>query len=337
MTEVFGPIPVHEISPKKESERRGKLAWVLSPGFLRGWLQFGVMDRLGKMGLNPDIVVGSSIGAWVGYVAGATRTPVEFIEEMQRREPQDARRMFMKRNFLNRGLFDLDYSIQILGRIAPQYRNFEDLPVPFYVVATRNGDFEPVIFSKGAVLPAIKASVSVPPYFPPTEIDGVEYLDGGLTNPAPIDVALANGATHVIFIDSYTEKIKPKKQKTVESLAKPVELALRVLPGIRPYIGAKGLIIGWPTFRDAPKWVLAAHNQLVKRSVEANPPDVHINLSQALNGDSVVPPLSNHSFEKHSDYIEKGRRAVDVYVSDLRRLKDKLHASDMVTSGKGAL
>lgn len=323
-----------EISPRKESERQGKLAWVLSPGFLRGWLQFGAMDRLDKMGLYPDMVVGTSIGSWVGFAAGAARIPVEEIEERQEKEPETARGMFMQKNFTTRGLFNLDHSIAVLGKMRPEYKGFEDLPVPFFVCVTRNGDFEPVVFSTGPVLPAIKASVSVPPYFAPVEINGVEYLDGGLTNPAPIDVAKANGATHVIYIDSYTERIKLKKADTVKPVSRFAETALTFLPvgnprdlanGVTPYMIAKFLSIARPTIQEAPKWVLAVHNQLVRKSMEINPPDVHINLSEALSGDTAVEPLSNNSFENHTDYINKGRRAVDYFMDDLQRLKNSLY------------
>lgn len=334
-----------EFSPKKELERQGKLAWVLSPGFLRGWLQFGVMDRLDGMGLYPDLVVGTSIGSWVGFAAGAARVPVKEIEERQKSEPETAKSMFMQKNFSSRGLFNLDHSMAVLGKLRPGYIAFEDLPVPFYVCATRNGDFEPVVFKSGPVLPAIKASVSVPPYFAPVEIDGIEYLDGGLTNPAPIDVAKANGATHVIYIDSYTEVINLRKTGTVKSVSKPAELALSFLPvgnprdlanGVTSYMIAKFLSIARPTIQEAPKWVLAVHNQLVRKSLEINHPDVHISLSEALSGDTAIEPLSNNSFENHSGYINKGRRAVDHFIGDLQKLKDSLYPSE-ISSSKGVL
>lgn len=299
------------------------------------------MDRLDKMGLYPDLVVGTSIGSWTGFAAGAARIPVEDIEERQRKEPETAKEMFMQKNFSTRGLFNLDHAIKVLGKLAPQYRYFEELPAPFFVCTTRNGDFEPVVFSSGPVLPAVKASVSVPPYFPPVEIDGIEYLDGGLTNPAPFDVAKANGATHIIYIDSYTERIRLRKTGTVEPLSKTTELALRVLPvgnprdltkGITPYMLAKILTIARPISQEAPKWVLGVHNQLVKKSKEIDHPDVHINLSEALSGDTAIEPLSNDSFENFADYINKGRQAVDHYMSELQKLKESLYQSPSISS-----
>jgi NTE family protein len=300
-----------------------KLAWVLSPGFLRGWLQFGVMDRLYKMGLEPDLVVGTSIGSYVGIVP-ASRTSIEYVQEAHKEYDLKA---VMDRGFYNHGLYSSTHSITLLKKYFSKYKTFEDLPVPFYVCTTDKHTLKSRVFSSGDLYGPIQASTALPVFFPPVLIDDREYIDGGLSNPAPLDVAINNGATHTIFIDTYSETFNRENFKTRELnvLAKTL---LRSLPnserrGIgKLYTAVKALLVGKNILSEIPSYILCLQNHLIEKSLQLNPPDIHINLDKVM-GDIKIP-VSIDSFKNGDDIINKGRNAVDYYLPELEKLKKEL-------------
>jgi NTE family protein len=75
---------------------------------------------------------------------------------------------------------------------------FSDLQIPLKIVATDMSDGEKVVISKGSLFPAIRASIAIPIIFPPWEIDGRLMIDGGASDPLPIDVAIQHGADIII-------------------------------------------------------------------------------------------------------------------------------------------
>jgi NTE family protein len=80
-------------------------------------------------------------------------------------------------------------------------RNFNDLPIPFRAVATNMVTGQKVILQQGTLANALRASMSVPGVFPPTEVDGALLGDGGLVDNLPVDVARQMGAQHVVAIN----------------------------------------------------------------------------------------------------------------------------------------
>jgi NTE family protein len=81
-------------------------------------------------------------------------------------------------------------------------RDFDALPIPFRAVATNMVTGQKVILQRGVLASALRASMSVPGVFPPTEVGGAFLLgDGGLVDNLPIDVARDMGAQHVVAIN----------------------------------------------------------------------------------------------------------------------------------------
>lgn len=304
--------------------RKKKLAWVLSPGFLRGWLQFGIMDRLNKMGLQPDIVVGSSIGAYVGIVP-ATKTSVDLVEVYEREWSIKTCRG--KNLSLNYGHFSCDLAITLLQKYFPSYQTFEDLPIEFITLATDFETGKAKAFFKGPLYPAIQASIAHP-IFPPVEVGGRYYYDGAFSNPAPIDIARTHGADLVIFIDSLTE-IPSVFKPDIKKLSKVKKLILKTLPNNNfPLIGKLYTIFSAIFRRHEIEGIIeraaqAFCNNLIFKNLSLYPPDVYINVSQALDGDIIIP-VSPDSFKHGSALIDRGRQAVDQYTDQLGVLKQRL-------------
>jgi NTE family protein len=80
-------------------------------------------------------------------------------------------------------------------------KDFDQLRIPFRAVATDIVRGEPVIFDRGDLALAIRASMSVPAAFQPIKVDGRLLVDGGIVNNVPVDVAKAMGADRLIVVD----------------------------------------------------------------------------------------------------------------------------------------
>ena len=92
----------------------------------------------------------------------------------------------------------------LLGRIAAPYYDiddFDDLPTPFRTVAVDLLSASPVVMRRGSLADAMRATMSLPLIFPPSEVDGQVLVDGGTMNNVPADVVKAMGADRVVAVN----------------------------------------------------------------------------------------------------------------------------------------
>ncbi|GFO82495.1 patatin-like phospholipase family protein [Methyloceanibacter sp.] len=170
----------------------------LGGGSARGWAHIGALNTLIAAGVEPDVVVGTSIGAVAGacYVTGTLDRLEAFARSLTRR------RIF---GFLD---FNLAGSGLITGqRLSGQLENhlsglqIEDLSPRFAAVATELATGHEVWLNKGDLVPALNASFALPGIFKPVEINGQWMIDGALVNPVPVSVCRALGARIVIAVN----------------------------------------------------------------------------------------------------------------------------------------
>ena len=85
-------------------------------------------------------------------------------------------------------------------RIASIYgeRTFAGARIPLHIVATDFMTGEPVILSQGRVMDAIRASIAIPMIFAPYEVEGRLLMDGAVSNPLPVDVAIKEGCDIIL-------------------------------------------------------------------------------------------------------------------------------------------
>ncbi len=184
-----------------------RTAFVLGGGGILGTTQVGMLRALAERGIRPDVVLGTSIGALNGAFAAADPS-VEGAERL-RGVWQAVQRS---------GIF-VDSPVRQAARVA-KYRthllsnaplrqildghlpvaDFADLAVAFQCVAACIEDASGRWFESGPIAPAVVASCSVPGLFPPVEIDGLHYLDGGLVHSIPVGRALQLGATRIYVL-----------------------------------------------------------------------------------------------------------------------------------------
>lgn len=176
----------------------GKIGLALGGGAARGWAHIGVIRALESVGIVPDIIAGTSIGAVVGgcYAAGHLDHLERFARELT------VRRVFgyLDFNFAGTGLINGQKLCQRLELDLGE-RRIEDLKLRFTTVATEIGSGHEVWLSRGNLVTAMRASYALPGIFRPVKIDGRWLFDGALVNPIPVTVCRALGARYVIAVN----------------------------------------------------------------------------------------------------------------------------------------
>ncbi|MDT4943740.1 MAG: hypothetical protein QOH14_473, partial [Pseudonocardiales bacterium] len=115
----------------------------------------------------------------------------------------------------NRGLQRLISGVIEIGRL-------EHSAIPVHVVAADLRTGEPVVISRGAVLPALLASTAIPGLFPPIELAGRTLIDGGVAADTPVAEAEALGATTIYVLPTFAADrlaARPRSASAVGSLA----------------------------------------------------------------------------------------------------------------------
>ncbi len=173
-----------------------KIALVLGGGAARGFAHIGVIKSLEAQGIVPDIVVGTSAGAVVGalYAAGMSGFDLQNLA-LQMEED-----MVADWTLPNRGVLKGE-ALQDFINHKVKNLTIQKMPRPLGIVATDLQSGERVLFRYGNTGMAVRASSAVPGMFQPVEINGRDYVDGGLTSPVPAQAARAMGADFVIAVD----------------------------------------------------------------------------------------------------------------------------------------
>jgi NTE family protein len=182
-------------------------AFVLGGGGRWGAVEVGMLRALDETGIRPDLVLGTSIGAFNGSViadrpgpAGVDQLTSLWIEIAQSDVLQGSRMDRLKNVATFRpALHETSELRALLEHVHDRDRRIEDLAVPFQCVAASIERAAEHWFTKGPLIDALLASSAVPALFPPVEIDGEHFYDGGLVNSVPLARAVELGA-RVIYV-----------------------------------------------------------------------------------------------------------------------------------------
>ena len=111
---------------------------------------------------------------------------------------------------------------QLFTKLSVGYQDdidFNTLPIPFACVAVDLNTKEEVVFHRGDIVTAIRASMSIPGYFSPVRIDDKYLVDGGMINNMPADVAKQMGADYIITVDlHHFKKVTPDNDQTIPEM-----------------------------------------------------------------------------------------------------------------------
>ena len=183
-----------------------KIGLALGSGAARGWAHIGVIQALEELGIQIDIVTGSSIGAYVGaaYSSGKLNELSEWVESLTEWQVF----ALMGVGFYRGGLVS---GLKVFKALEDNFAfsDFADLHKPFAAVATDLYSGREVDFLKGSVIEAVRASCAIPGLFPPVCVDNRWLVDGGVVNPVPVILCRMLGAD-IVFAINLSADFRPQ-------------------------------------------------------------------------------------------------------------------------------
>lgn len=174
------------------------VALVLSSGGPRGFAYIGAIEELIRRGYNITSVAGTSIGSLIGGIYAAGRLPQikEWLYTLDAWKVFTLMDLSISKNHIVKG----DRVIETIKEIVPDI-DIEDLRIPFKAIATDLYTGEEVIFDKGDLFQAIRASISIPSLFRPVKYGYRTLIDGGIVNTIPLNRVDRNGHDILVAFD----------------------------------------------------------------------------------------------------------------------------------------
>jgi len=295
--------------------KRPTIGLALGGGVARGWAHIGVVQRLDELGIRPDIVAGTSVGALVGGFWLAGHLPA--LEVWARGLTKTRMLTYFDVMLGGSGIMGGKRLEKALHRYLPR-TDISQLPQRFVAVTSELATGHEIWLMDGDLGEAIQAAYALPGVFPPRAMGGRWLIDGALVNPLPVSACRALGARVVIAVglhaDAFGKGVIQRKEKfgqladdggvELEEAAKgslTEKLMLRRL--FHPSKNAPGL----------GSVMLASFNILMDRITRSrlagDPPDV------------LMTPQAGHipllDFDRAEELIELGRNAVDQQMQEL--------------------
>ncbi|RMG63880.1 MAG: hypothetical protein D6715_10555 [Calditrichaeota bacterium] len=224
------------------------LVLVLSGGGARGFAQIGVLKALEEAHLQPDLIVGTSIGAVIGGLFAAGYSAEEilrftrqvdwnslFSDRAARQEQVVSQKSMLRKHIFQIRLNGLTPYIppsltygqrilfllyrRLLGANLRVGGDFDRLPIAFRAIATDLTRGERVVLERGDLAEAICASLAFPLLFAPFEKEGKLLVDGGISDNLPVDVARDLGAGCVLAVDVTAPLRRPENMRAPWEIA----------------------------------------------------------------------------------------------------------------------
>lgn len=186
--------PAATPDPPDADDEPGGIGLVLGGGGARGYAHIGVLRALAERGLRPTTIAGCSAGGLVGAFLGAGYGPEELIELLREQRFETFLDLGTRGGLVGGKRFET-----FLAEHLPE--RFEALEIPLSVTAVDLQEGELVVFHSGRLVPALRASSALPGVLSPVKHRERFFLDGGLLNNLPVDVARTQTLRPVVAVD----------------------------------------------------------------------------------------------------------------------------------------
>ena len=298
---------LHINSLAREIARR-RVGIAFSSGGAKGLAHVGVIQVLEELGIEVDVIAGSSMGAYIGAI-WAYGFDGAMLEKLAREHESRWGLWGLVDPVLlpRQGFIRTRKVVRRLRRSIGE-AHFSDLIRPLRVVATRLDTLERVVFSSGAVAEAVAASIAIPGVVVPVQIEHDTYIDGGIADPLPVDVLEEMGIENIIAVNVIPS---PERLRQWMDLAKE----------------PNGRENGRRRLRDifnrgvnyfAPGNILDTMLQAVTGA------QMRVAEAAALRADILIRPLACdafwHDFTHPGKYIALGRKAAEEQLPALKAL-----------------
>jgi len=236
-----------DVCQQARAQNRDCVALVLGGGGARGGAHLGVIEQLERQQIPIDLVVGTSIGAFIGGLYASGHSAEQIAQRLERtpwaagfrdrvyRDEMPLRRKQISDDFpvntdlgvsadgvkLPKGIINGQALAEILHGtfgIYADLKHFNDLPVPFRAVATDLLTQQEVVLSNGSLVQAVQASMTIPGVVRPLELNGKLLVDGGVVNNLPISVARQLGVDRIIAVSIDSPLLRREQMESAFSV-----------------------------------------------------------------------------------------------------------------------
>ena len=210
------------------------VALVLSSGGARGLAHIGAIEELEAQGYRITAIAGCSMGALIGgvYAAGKLKEFREWMKTINRKKMLKLTDFSLSLNHIVKG----SRIIEAIMEFVPDMP-IENLPIPYCAVATDWKSGREVVFRQGSLFEAIRASISLPAFYEPVQRDGMILIDGGVTNPIPLNRVERHDGDILVGVDvsgqDYEAQSKEKQAKTEQSKQR-ISFSQQIINKLRP-------------------------------------------------------------------------------------------------------
>ncbi|MGH8446344.1 MAG: patatin-like phospholipase RssA [Solimonas sp.] len=297
----------------KSEHRKPVIGLALGSGSSRGWSHIGILLELEEMGIRPQVIAGTSVGALVGgvYVAGQLREFADWVRKLTVRDVV--------------GLMDFTFSggfvkgERLFGFFNEHHRNpnIEDLDQRFVSVSTEMQTGREIWITRGPVWAAARASCAIPGLFTPVKHDDKWMLDGGLVNPVPVSACRALGADVVIAVNLNAQLVgshmstasRDEARREAGEEEKRDEKNRSFWQKVINYLQSSNSDV--PSFFDSvASSVNIMQDRLTRSRMAGDPPEI-----------TLVPRLDDFAlmdFHRAAEAINEGRRLVRMHEDEIR-------------------
>jgi NTE family protein len=209
-------------------ERKGppKIALVLGGGAARGFAHVGVIRVLEQEKIPIHMIVGTSVGSLIGALYAS--------------DPNSFNLEWLSFTIEKDDIFDYSVIYSKMGPVQGERlekfvqtkvkaKTIEQMKIPYYAVATDLNAGNTWVFEKGSVAKAVRASSSIPGIFTPLEMGGKTYVDGGVTDNLPVDIARAKGADIIIAVNISKNIQNPQVNTLIDVIMQSISIMGREL------------------------------------------------------------------------------------------------------------
>lgn len=181
-----------------QSVQSPKIGIALGSGSARGWAHIGVIRGLAELGIEPEIVAGTSIGALVG--AAYANGQLDLLEQWARAFNWKDMVSYLDLGVMGGGVIEGEKLLDFFSKHI-NHSDIESMPKKFAAVATELDTGREVWLQTGSVLHAVRASIALPGLISPFKYNDRWLVDGGLVDPVPVSLCRAMGADIVIAVN----------------------------------------------------------------------------------------------------------------------------------------
>ena len=261
-----------------------KVSLVLGGGGARGLVHIGIIRVLEEKGYEIDEIVGCSIGALIGaaHVEGKLSLLEDWMKTLTKRH------VFKLLDFSNPiyGILKGEKIFEALKHIFPD-KNIEDMRIPFRAIATDLKSESEIVFEKGSLYEAIRASIAIPAIFTSIQTDELNLVDGGVINPLPINFVRNRKRNLVIAINLDGKPDSNYGPLSIDNIKNSISILQEAF--------------------------LVMRRRLSKLSIDLYKPDIVINVPHNIAG--------LWDYPKSSFLIEKGVELANQNIPDIEKRK----------------